>query len=77
MFTVKPLAAALGVELSGVDLTSELTPEVFQEVRRLLVENQVIFFRDQDISPQQHHDLAASFGPLQTCLLYTSPSPRD
>jgi len=66
MFTVKPLAAALGVELSGVDLTSELTPEVFQEVRRLLVENQVIFFRDQDISPQQHHDLAASFGPLQT-----------
>ena len=66
MFTVKPLAAALGVELSGVDLTSELTSEVFQEVRRLLVENQVIFFRDQDISPQQHHDLAASFGPLQT-----------
>ncbi|MBS24971.1 MAG: taurine dioxygenase [Gammaproteobacteria bacterium] len=66
MFTVKPLAAALGVELSGVDLTSELTPEVFQEVRRLLVEHQVIFFRDQDISPQQHHDLAASFGPLQT-----------
>ena len=66
MFTVKPLAAALGVELSGVDFASELTPEVFQEVRRLLVEHQVIFFRDQDISPQQHHDLAASFGPLQT-----------
>ena len=66
MFTVKPLAAALGVELSGVDFASGLTPEVFQEVRRLLVEHQVIFFRDQDISPQQHHDLAASFGPLQT-----------
>ena len=66
MFTVKPLAAALGVELSGVDFASELTPEVFQEVRRLLVKHQVIFFRDQDISPQQHHDLAASFGPLQT-----------
>ena len=66
MFKVKPLAAALGVELSGVDFASELTPEVFQEVRRLLVEHQVIFFRDQDISPQQHHDLAASFGPLQT-----------
>ena len=66
MFTVKPLAAALGVELSGVDLTSKLNPEVFREVRRLLVEHQVIFFRDQDISPQQHHDLAASFGPLQT-----------
>ena len=66
MFTVKPLAAALGVELSGVDFASELTQEVFREVRRLLVKHQVIFFRDQDISPQQHHDLAASFGPLQT-----------
>ena len=66
MFKVKPLAAALGVELSGVDFASELTQEVFREVRRLLVKHQVIFFRDQDISPQQHHDLAASFGPLQT-----------
>ena len=66
MFTVKPLAAALGVELSGVDFASELTQEVFREVRRRLVKHQVIFFRDQDISPQQHHDLAASFGPLQT-----------
>ena len=66
MFTVKPLAAALGVELSGVDFASELTQEVFREVRRLLVKHQVIFFRDQDISPPQHHDLAASFGPSQT-----------
>lgn len=72
MFTVKPLAAALGVELSGVDFASGLTPEVFQEVRRLLVEHQVIFFRDQDISPQQHHDLAASFGPLQTHPAYST-----
>ena len=44
MFTVKPLAAALGVELSGVDFASELTQEVFREVRRLLVKHQVIFF---------------------------------
>jgi len=72
MFTVKPLAAALGVELSGVDFASGLTPEVFQEVRRLLVEHQVIFFRDQDIRPQQHHDLAASFGPLQTHPAYST-----
>jgi len=66
MFTVNPLASALGAELHGVDLTTELSPEVFKEVRRLLVEHEVIFFRDQDISPEQHRALAASFGPLQT-----------
>ena len=66
MFTVNPLASALGAELHGVDLTTDLTPEVFAEVRRLLVEHEVIFFRDQDISPKQHRALAASFGPLQT-----------
>ena len=45
MFTVKPLAAALGVELSGVDFASELTPEVFQEVRRLLETSGHLFSR--------------------------------
>ena len=66
MFTVNPIANALGAELHGVDLTTGLTPEVFKEVRRQLVEHEVIFFRDQDISPEQHRALAASFGQLQT-----------
>ena len=66
MFTVKPIAGALGAELHGVDLTTELTDEVLAEIKRLLVEHQVIFFRDQDISPAQHKKLAESFGPLQT-----------
>jgi len=66
MFTVKPIAGALGAELHGVDLTTELSTEVLKEIRRLLVEHQVIFFRDQDISPAQHKLLAESFGPLQT-----------
>ena len=66
MFIVQPLAPALGAELHGVDLTKDLSLEVFKEVRRLLVEHQVIFFRDQDISPAQHKALAESFGPLQS-----------
>ena len=66
MFEVKPIAAALGAELHGVDLCTELQPEVYAEIRRLLIKHQVIFFRDQDISPQQHKALAESFGPVQT-----------
>jgi len=72
MFTVQPLACALGAELSGVDLTLELSPKILKELRRLLVEYEVVFFRDQDISPAQHRSLAASFGPLQTHPAYNT-----
>ena len=66
MFKVKPIAAALGAELLGVDLCNDLQPEVYVEIRKLLIKHKVIFFRDQDISPQQHKALAESFGPVQT-----------
>ena len=66
MFEVKPIAAALGAELHGVDLCQSLSSEVYAEIRRLLIKHQVIFFRDQDISSAQHKALAESFGPVQT-----------
>ena len=65
MLNVKPLAGALGAELSGIDLRTVISPETIQHIRQLLVEYEVIFFRHQDISPQQQRALAASFGPLQ------------
>jgi taurine dioxygenase len=66
VFEVKPIAGALGAELHGIDLSQNLSSEVTAEIRRLLVEYQVVFFRDQIISPAQHKVLAESFGPLQT-----------
>ena len=43
MFEVKPIAAALGAELHGVDLCQDLSSDVYAEIRRLLIEHQVIF----------------------------------
>ena len=37
MFTVTPLASALGAELHGVDLTRKISVETLREIRRLLV----------------------------------------
>ena len=71
MFQVKPIASALGAELHGVDLCQDLSLDVYAEIRRLLIEHQVIFFRDQDISSAQHKALAESFGPVQTPVSYT------
>src|ERR1700728_2626831 len=45
------IAGSLGAEVSGVDLAEDLPDEVLGEVRAALLENQVIFFRDQNLSP--------------------------
>jgi len=58
------LAPALGAEISGVDLTKSLGPKTCQEIHDALVDNQVIFFRDQDITLQQHKDFGRYFGSL-------------
>ena len=66
MLEIKPLAGALGAEIHGIDLSVELTQENSFRIRELLNEYEVIFFRDQNISPAMQKALAESFGPLQT-----------
>jgi|TARA_B100000795_G_scaffold53966_1_gene35355 taurine dioxygenase len=66
MFDVKLIGGALGAQLDGVDLAESLSKEVLQEIRKLLVKHEVIFFRDQKISYEQHKEMADFFGPLQT-----------
>ncbi|MCR9184412.1 MAG: taurine dioxygenase [Halieaceae bacterium] len=72
MFDVTPLAGALGAEISGIDLAQDLVPEQVRELRRLLNEHEVIFFRDQNINPGRQHALASCFGPLQTHPAYAT-----
>ena len=73
MFSVKKLSGCIGAELSGVDLTSDLDKSVLDEIEKQLLEHEVIFFRDQDISWQQHKEIAEHFGSLQSHPAYSSP----
>ncbi len=66
MLDIKPMAGALGAEIHGLDLSRELTAADQREIRKLLNEYEVIFFRDQAIDPARQRALALSFGPLQT-----------
>ena len=66
MLEIKPLAGALGAEIHGLDLSRELSVDEFRQLRELLNEYEVIFFRDQDIEPARQKALALAFGPLQT-----------
>ena len=66
MIIEKPLSGALGAEIEGIDLTQSLSGSDYKQIRKLLIKHEVIFFRNQDISPAQQKALADSFGPSQT-----------
>lgn len=59
---IKRVAGALGAEISGVDLTRPLDGERAAQVRRALLDHQVIFLRGQDLSPRQFLDFALAMG---------------
>ena len=63
---IKPLSGCIGAEIHGIDLTKPITHELYIQLRQCLVEYEVIFFRDQAITPAQQHALASMFGPLQS-----------
>ncbi|HUI25016.1 MAG TPA: taurine dioxygenase [Candidatus Kryptonia bacterium] len=72
---VEPIAAALGAEVSGVDLAQPINDATGQEIHDALMQHQVVFFRDQGIGPQQHKDFARRFGELH--IHPVLPSLRD
>src|SRR5271154_3939725 len=63
---VTKLTPHIGAEIGGVDLSRPLGNQQFQEVHDALLENLVIFFRDQDLTHDQHKDFARRFGKLAT-----------
>jgi taurine dioxygenase len=72
MLDIRPMAGALGAEIHGIDLSRDLDRERVGTLRQVLNEHEVIFFRDQDISPARQHALASAFGPLQTHPAYAT-----
>jgi len=63
---VLPLTATIGAELRNVSLAeASRSPELFAELKDLLLQHKVLFFRDQDLSRAEHVALAERFGPLE------------
>ena len=61
---VKLLSGALGAEINGIDL-KDSTASNFSLINKLLLEHKVIFFRNQNITPEEQISLAKKFGPLE------------
>jgi taurine dioxygenase len=62
--TVTPLSSACGAEISGVDLTRELSPETVEAIREAWGRHLVLVFRGQSISQEQQLRFASYFGEL-------------
>ena len=61
---IKPYSGRFGAEVSGLQM-SNLTGDEFAVIEELLSEYEVLFFRDQALSPSDHAAFAAHFGPPQ------------
>lgn len=60
-----PAGPLLGAEVSGLDLRQDLPPAVIEALRAGLVRYKVLFFRDQDISHDDHVRFGRYFGELE------------
>jgi len=61
---IKLLSGALGAEISVVDL-KDTSLKNFEIINNLLLEHKVIFFRRQNITPEEQLTLASRFGPIE------------
>ena len=62
--TIKQLTPVIGAEIGGVDISQPLGNQTFTEVHDALMRHQVIFFRDQHMSLEQHKAFGRHFGEL-------------
>lgn len=61
---VTDLTTHIGTEIEGLQL-KDLTAQQKDELALLIAERSVVFFRDQDLSPQQQKELGEWFGEIE------------
>jgi taurine dioxygenase len=62
---IKPTGAALGAEIHGIDLSKDVDEATFHKIVAAFHEHEVVFFRDQLLTPEQHVAFSRRFGELE------------
>src|SRR4051812_37234834 len=65
MMEVIPSGAALGTEIFGVDLSRSLDNATFDAIVDAFHRYEVVFFRGQELTPEQHIAFSRRFGELE------------
>ena len=63
---VAPVSGVLGAEVGGVDLASDLDDAAVAEIRQAFLAHHVLFFHDQELTPDQLMRFGRRFGELDT-----------
>ncbi len=66
MMMVEPVTGNLGAVVRGVDLSEPLDESMVAEIRKAFLAHHVLFFYDQDLSPEAQLRVARYFGELDT-----------
>ena len=61
---VRPVSAAVGAEILGLDLAGTLSVSTIEAIREALFQHGVVFFRDQKLTPEEHVAFARRFGEI-------------
>ena len=61
---IQPVPGNVGVEIQGVDLTKKVPDSMFDEIKEAFIENGLIFFRDQNLTPEDHIRFARQWGKI-------------
>ena len=66
MFIVEKTGFQLGAFIRDLNLAENITDEDFENLYKALSEYEVLFFRNQNISFDNHRRFASAFGSMQT-----------
>lgn len=69
---IQKMTGHIGAEILGIDISKELSAAVIADIRQALLEHKVIFFREQDLSPQDQIRFAKYFGEISVSPVYTT-----
>ena len=64
-FKIKKITPSIGAELIGENIFNDLNPSLCNQIYDTLIKNKVIFFRNQNLSNDQHIKFAKSFGEIE------------
>jgi taurine dioxygenase len=73
---LSPLAAAIGIDIAGVDLAAPLDDDTMATIRRVWEENCIALFRGQTLDEEQEVRFAERFGTLARLISQSSDDQR-
>ena len=64
-YEINSITPTIGAEISGIDLSNNLNSQDLDSIYKNLIDHKVIFFRNQNLKPEDHVAFAKSFGDIE------------